>query len=157
MLDEIGRQLSTPAFLAAQPRSEHTPEQPPTQLGQTHLGGVQNCVQAMGNGEYSAVLEVGSDGALNESICLPVNRCCGFICHQHLGLAQQGSCHTQQLPLAHAEIVTPLCHTRSQAICQLTNCALQPTLSLSVHLRLCLGLAAEDIEAGYCISISRQR
>lgn len=42
-------------------------------------GAVHDAVQAVGNGEDSAVRKLLADGGLNQIVCLQVNGCCGLI------------------------------------------------------------------------------
>ena len=42
-------------------------------------GAVHDAVQAVGDGEDSAVRELCADGFLNQVVCLQINSCCGLI------------------------------------------------------------------------------
>ena len=53
---------------------------------------VENGVDAVGYGEYGALVELLSDGGLDERVCLKVNGGRSFVQHQHLGPTQQGPC-----------------------------------------------------------------
>jgi hypothetical protein len=58
---------------------------------------VDDRVQAMGDGQHRALRELLADHALDESVRLVVDGGCGFVQHQDLGLAQDGSSNADQL------------------------------------------------------------
>lgn len=59
-------------------------------------------MQAVGDGEDSAVRKLFADGGLNQVVRLQVDGCCGLIQDQDARLPQQGSGQTQKLPLSNA-------------------------------------------------------
>lgn len=66
-------------------------------------GVVHDGVQAVGDSQHGAVLELGPDGGLDQTVHLHVHCCCSLIQDQDPGLPHQGPGQTQQLALAHTE------------------------------------------------------
>ena len=60
---------------------------------------VHDCVESVSDGDDSAVGKLGADGLLDEVVSLQVHSSGGFIKHQDLGLTEEGSRQTHQLPL----------------------------------------------------------
>jgi len=63
-------------------------------------GVVHDGVEAMGDGQHGAVLKLSADGGLDEGVRLQVNRGCGLVQNQNLGLPQQSPGQTHELTLA---------------------------------------------------------
>ena len=63
-------------------------------------GVVHDGVEAVGDGQHGAVLKLGPDGGLDQSVGLQVHGRRGFVQDQDLRLPQQRSGQTHKLPLA---------------------------------------------------------
>jgi len=65
---------------------------------------INDGVQAMGNGEHRAGLELAANRGLHQSVGVVVHRRGGFVQEQNPRRAQQGPGQAQELALAHAEV-----------------------------------------------------
>lgn len=62
-----------------------------------------------------------SDSGLNEFVGLEIAGCRGLVQNQNFGLAQDGPCQTDKLPLADTKVLARLCYSAVEAVFQRLN------------------------------------
>ncbi len=69
---------------------------------------VEDRVEPVGDGQHRTTLELLPDGGLDEVVRLQVDGGSGLVQDEHLGLAQERPAQTEQLSLAHAQVLAAL-------------------------------------------------